>query len=133
MDEQLRQIYRTSGVWVSFDTTNTCDSFYRDSVDFVLNVCGRNVLVLQKWNNLDICYFQYLSAHVFSWCCNLFMNIAGPKVIVLLFKLMVKMLSKHSCCNNCVGSCSCMYSFTIFTGMGNFWARILLIQIYIQS
>uniref|UniRef100_A0A7N2RB24 Uncharacterized protein n=1 Tax=Quercus lobata TaxID=97700 RepID=A0A7N2RB24_QUELO len=32
---------RTSGVRVSFDTTNTCDSFYRASVDFVLNVCSR--------------------------------------------------------------------------------------------
>ncbi|KAK4573480.1 hypothetical protein RGQ29_031440 [Quercus rubra] len=32
---------RTSGVRVSFDTTNACDSFYRASVDFVLNVCSR--------------------------------------------------------------------------------------------
>ncbi|KAM3702565.1 hypothetical protein ACJW31_04G035400 [Castanea mollissima] len=38
---QLRQICRTSGVRVSFDTTNTRDSFYRASVDFVLNVCSR--------------------------------------------------------------------------------------------
>ncbi|POO03375.1 phosphoribosylformylglycinamidine synthase [Trema orientale] len=38
---QLRQICRTSGVRVSFDTTNTRDSFYRTSVDYVLNVCGR--------------------------------------------------------------------------------------------
>ena len=133
MDEQLRQIYRTSGVWVSFDTTNTCDSFYRDSVDFVLNVCGRNVLVLQKWNNLDICYFQYLSALVFYWCCNLFRNIAGPQVIVLLFRLMVKMLSKHPCYNNCVGSCCCTHLFTVFKGMSNFSALILMIQIYIWS
>ncbi|KAK7844171.1 hypothetical protein CFP56_011144, partial [Quercus suber] len=34
---QLRQICRTSGVRVSFDTINTRDSFYRASVDFVLN------------------------------------------------------------------------------------------------
>lgn len=39
---QLRQICRTSGVSVSFDTTNTRDSFYRASVDFVLNVCSRS-------------------------------------------------------------------------------------------
>ncbi|KAF4375837.1 hypothetical protein G4B88_026416, partial [Cannabis sativa] len=38
---QLRQICRTSGVRVSFDTSNTRDSFYRTSVDYVLNVCGR--------------------------------------------------------------------------------------------
>ncbi|KAG6730822.1 hypothetical protein I3842_01G098800 [Carya illinoinensis] len=38
---QLRQICRTSGVRVSFDTTNTRDSFYRASVDFVLNSCSR--------------------------------------------------------------------------------------------
>ncbi|XP_050252249.1 uncharacterized protein LOC126698821 isoform X3 [Quercus robur] len=38
---QLCQICRISGVRVSFDTTNTCDSFYRASVDFVLNVCSR--------------------------------------------------------------------------------------------
>ncbi|KAL4596892.1 hypothetical protein ACB092_12G196400 [Castanea dentata] len=38
---QLWQICRTFGVWVSFDTTNTRDSFYCASVDFVLNVCSR--------------------------------------------------------------------------------------------
>ncbi|XP_065627501.1 uncharacterized protein LOC112003370 isoform X2 [Quercus suber] len=38
---QLCQICRTSGVRVSFDSTNTRDSFYRASVDFVLNVCRR--------------------------------------------------------------------------------------------
>jgi hypothetical protein len=38
---QLRRICRTSGVRVSIDTTNTRDSFYRASVDFVLNVCSR--------------------------------------------------------------------------------------------
>ncbi|KAM1050041.1 hypothetical protein ACFX13_032568 [Malus domestica] len=37
----LRQICRTSGVRVSFDTTNTRDSFYRVSVEYVLNVCSR--------------------------------------------------------------------------------------------
>ncbi|XP_061994422.1 uncharacterized protein LOC133712333 [Rosa rugosa] len=37
----LRQICRTYGVRVSFDTTNTRDSLYRVSVDFVLNVCSR--------------------------------------------------------------------------------------------
>ncbi|KAK7861129.1 carotenoid 9 [Quercus suber] len=41
MGEQLCQICRTSGVRVSFDSTNTRDSFYRASVDFVLNVCRR--------------------------------------------------------------------------------------------
>ena len=133
MDEQLRQIYRTSGVQVSFDATNMCDSYYRASVDFVLNVCSRDVLVLQKWNNLGICYFQYLSALVFYWCCNLFRNIAGPQVIVLLFRLMVKMLGKHFSCNNCVGICCCTHSFTVFTGVGNFSALILMIQIYIWS
>ncbi|KAJ9189267.1 hypothetical protein P3X46_000582 [Hevea brasiliensis] len=37
---QLRRICRTSGVQVSFDTTNTRDSFYRASVDYVLKVCS---------------------------------------------------------------------------------------------
>ncbi|XP_021833824.1 uncharacterized protein LOC110773604 isoform X1 [Prunus avium] len=37
----LRQICRTSRVRVTFDTTNTRDSFYRVSVDFVLNTCSR--------------------------------------------------------------------------------------------
>ncbi|XP_004296731.1 PREDICTED: uncharacterized protein LOC101297340 [Fragaria vesca subsp. vesca] len=37
----LRQICRVYGVRVSFDTTNTRDSLYRVSVDFVLNVCAR--------------------------------------------------------------------------------------------
>ncbi|KAF2300145.1 hypothetical protein GH714_009874 [Hevea brasiliensis] len=40
MGEQLRRICRTSGVQVSFDTTNTRDSFYRASVDYVLKVCS---------------------------------------------------------------------------------------------
>ncbi|XP_022767864.1 uncharacterized protein LOC111312116 isoform X2 [Durio zibethinus] len=38
---QLRQICRTSGVRVSIDTTNTRDSFYRASIELVLNVCCR--------------------------------------------------------------------------------------------
>ncbi|KAL5543280.1 hypothetical protein UlMin_010990, partial [Ulmus minor] len=37
----LRRICRISGVRVSFDTTNTRDSIYRASVDFILTVCGR--------------------------------------------------------------------------------------------
>ncbi|GLT89343.1 hypothetical protein SLE2022_073280 [Rubroshorea leprosula] len=37
---QLRQICRTSGVRTSFDTTNTRDSFYRASIELVLNVCS---------------------------------------------------------------------------------------------
>ncbi|CAI0541190.1 unnamed protein product [Linum tenue] len=39
---QLRRICRTSGVKVSFDTTNTRDALFRASVDFVLNMCSRN-------------------------------------------------------------------------------------------
>lgn len=38
---QVRQICRTSGVRVSINTTNTRDSFYRASVELVLNVCCR--------------------------------------------------------------------------------------------
>ncbi|OMO97708.1 hypothetical protein COLO4_14416 [Corchorus olitorius] len=38
---QLRQICRTSGISVSIDTANTRDSFYRASVELVLNVCCR--------------------------------------------------------------------------------------------
>ncbi|RXI00747.1 hypothetical protein DVH24_000981 [Malus domestica] len=39
---QFRSLFvRTSGVRVSFDTTNTRDSFYRVSVEYVLNVCSR--------------------------------------------------------------------------------------------
>ncbi|WCJ41439.1 hypothetical protein M5689_022309 [Euphorbia peplus] len=37
---QLRRICRTSGVQVSFDTTNTRDAFYRASVDHVLRSCS---------------------------------------------------------------------------------------------
>ncbi|KAL5543270.1 hypothetical protein UlMin_010980 [Ulmus minor] len=37
----LRRICRISGVRVSFDTTNTRNSIYRASVDFILTVCGR--------------------------------------------------------------------------------------------
>ncbi|XP_048334063.1 uncharacterized protein LOC107422081 [Ziziphus jujuba] len=39
---QLRRICRASGVRASFGTTNTRDSFYRTSVNFVLNVCARS-------------------------------------------------------------------------------------------
>ncbi|XP_078432666.1 phosphoribosylformylglycinamidine synthase [Wolffia australiana] len=38
---QLRQICRTSGVKVSFDTVNSRDSFYRASVEFILKACYR--------------------------------------------------------------------------------------------
>lgn len=38
---QLRQICRISGVKVSFNTENMRDSFYRASVDFVLNIYSR--------------------------------------------------------------------------------------------
>ncbi|XP_022145227.1 uncharacterized protein LOC111014731 [Momordica charantia] len=38
---QLRQICRISGVKVSFNTENMRDSFYRRSVDFVLNIYSR--------------------------------------------------------------------------------------------
>ncbi|KAF7133327.1 hypothetical protein RHSIM_Rhsim09G0030700 [Rhododendron simsii] len=38
---QFRRLCRTSGVRVSFDTTNGRDSFYRASVHFVLDRCGR--------------------------------------------------------------------------------------------
>ncbi|XP_065866849.1 uncharacterized protein [Euphorbia lathyris] len=38
--KKLRRICRTSGVQVSFDTTNTRDSFYRASVDYVLSSCS---------------------------------------------------------------------------------------------
>ncbi|XP_031262266.1 uncharacterized protein LOC116120459 [Pistacia vera] len=40
---QLRRLCRTSGVRVSIDTINTRDSLYRTSVDFVLNVCSREL------------------------------------------------------------------------------------------
>ncbi|KAJ6817819.1 uncharacterized protein M6B38_409325 [Iris pallida] len=38
---QLRHICKTSGAKVSFATGNTRDSFFRASVDFVLNTCSR--------------------------------------------------------------------------------------------
>ncbi|EOA27139.1 hypothetical protein CARUB_v10023240mg [Capsella rubella] len=38
---QLRRVCRISGVQVSFEPTNTRDSFYRTSIDFVLNACSR--------------------------------------------------------------------------------------------
>ncbi|KDP38719.1 hypothetical protein JCGZ_04072 [Jatropha curcas] len=37
---QLRRICRTSGVHVSFDTTNTRDAVYRASVNYVLDLCS---------------------------------------------------------------------------------------------
>ncbi|CAN1833507.1 hypothetical protein LINPERHAP1_LOCUS33798 [Linum perenne] len=39
---QLRRICRTSGVKVSFDTTNTRDALFRALIDFVLNMCSSN-------------------------------------------------------------------------------------------
>ncbi|XP_031481296.1 uncharacterized protein LOC116251271 [Nymphaea colorata] len=36
---QLRRVCRASGARVSFDTLNTRDSFYRASVNFVLDIC----------------------------------------------------------------------------------------------
>ncbi|KAI4372762.1 hypothetical protein MLD38_010956 [Melastoma candidum] len=38
---QLRRLCRRSGIEVSFGTENTRDSFYRTSVDFVMNSCNR--------------------------------------------------------------------------------------------
>ncbi|KAG2332223.1 hypothetical protein Bca52824_003403 [Brassica carinata] len=38
---QLRRVCRIAGVQVSIEPTNTRDSFYRTSVDFVLNTCSR--------------------------------------------------------------------------------------------
>lgn len=40
-DIQLRRVCRIAGVQVSIEPTNTRDSFYRTSVDFVLNACSR--------------------------------------------------------------------------------------------
>ncbi|CAN0923121.1 hypothetical protein LINGRAHAP2_LOCUS33413 [Linum grandiflorum] len=39
---KLRRICRTSGVKVSFDTTNTRDALFRALIDFVLNMCCSN-------------------------------------------------------------------------------------------
>ncbi|CAN8284605.1 unnamed protein product [Cochlearia groenlandica] len=38
---QMRRVCRISGVQVSIEPTNTRDSFYRTSIDFVLNACSR--------------------------------------------------------------------------------------------
>ncbi|RVW92281.1 hypothetical protein CK203_032520 [Vitis vinifera] len=38
---QLRRICRTSGARASIDTANARDSFYRTSVEFVINICSR--------------------------------------------------------------------------------------------
>ncbi|XP_021895576.1 uncharacterized protein LOC110812938 isoform X5 [Carica papaya] len=38
---QLRRVCRIAGVGVTIDPINTRDSFYRTSVEFVLNVCSR--------------------------------------------------------------------------------------------
>ena len=40
---QLRRVCRIAGVKVSIEPTNTRDSFYRTSVDFVLNACSRSL------------------------------------------------------------------------------------------
>ncbi|KAG9447114.1 hypothetical protein H6P81_013242 [Aristolochia fimbriata] len=39
---QLRHICKSSGTNVSFDTTNSRDSFYRASVEFILDICRRS-------------------------------------------------------------------------------------------
>ncbi|XP_021895579.1 uncharacterized protein LOC110812938 isoform X8 [Carica papaya] len=39
---RLRRVCRIAGVGVTIDPINTRDSFYRTSVEFVLNVCSRN-------------------------------------------------------------------------------------------
>ncbi|KAL5232409.1 hypothetical protein ABZP36_031185 [Zizania latifolia] len=38
---QLRQLCKISGVKVSFDMENACDSFYRAAINFVLDDCSR--------------------------------------------------------------------------------------------
>lgn len=38
---QLRQLCRDSGAKVSFDTTNTRDSFYRAAIQVVMSSCSR--------------------------------------------------------------------------------------------
>lgn len=92
MGEQLRQICRTSGVRVSFDTTNTRDSFFRVSVEYVLNVCSRcdsqmECLNISVVSNIFLCFGHF----AFSWWYNLSSYMAGPQVILLMFGLMEKM------------------------------------------
>ncbi|KAG6517619.1 hypothetical protein ZIOFF_021015 [Zingiber officinale] len=45
---QLRELCKVSGVKVSFETANARDSFYRASVDFVLNCCSRAIIPSEK-------------------------------------------------------------------------------------
>lgn len=92
--EQLRQICRTSGVRVSFDTTNTRDSFYRVSVEYVLNVCSRCDSQMEYFNisvvsNIFLCFGYF----AFSWWYNLSSYMTGPQVILLVFGLTEKMFA----------------------------------------
>lgn len=91
MFEQLRQICRTSGVHVSIDTENTRDSFYRASVELVLNVCCRyGVFILKKVTLLHCCSCFYVRDLVLLTCLNLFFH--DLDVLVLLyFSLYVKL------------------------------------------
>ncbi|THU46174.1 hypothetical protein C4D60_Mb09t02170 [Musa balbisiana] len=45
---QLREICKVSGARASFETANARDSFYRASVDFVLNSCSRAIIPSDK-------------------------------------------------------------------------------------
>lgn len=68
MDEQLRRICRISGIRISFGTTNTRDSFFRTSVDFVLNLCTQSELryrcsyffVIHIQNHQLMCGYIYI-------------------------------------------------------------------------
>ncbi|XP_074557928.1 uncharacterized protein LOC141813835 [Curcuma longa] len=45
---QLRELCKVSGVKASFETANARDSFFRASVDFVLNCCSRAIIPSEK-------------------------------------------------------------------------------------
>lgn len=72
MGEQLRRICRASGVSVSINPENTRDSFYRASVDFVLNVCSRfrftSLSIFLSFLRVYLCWFLLWFSHLENHC-----------------------------------------------------------------
>lgn len=138
MGEQLRQICRASRVRVTFDTTNTRDSFYRVSVDFVLNTCSRCDSWMQYINILIVYTTVFYLGALLSPGVSTFIVWQGPKSLYLCSDWRRRCLSiccwacweywawQHSCCKNCVCSRCCTYTFTLFAGVGNFFTLVLL-------
>ncbi|CAH8306056.1 unnamed protein product [Eruca vesicaria subsp. sativa] len=69
---QLRRVCRIAGVQVSIEPTNTRDSFYRTSIDFVLNACSR-----APWESSSV---EICSEDAREFIVGLADNIGLPKI-----------------------------------------------------